>query len=167
MDKLKKIDIIRSKIIQQDDLKPILNRWRFKDQKIVFTNGCFDILHLGHLEYLASAADLANKLVIGLNTDQSVRRQGKGANRPLQDENSRALVLAALHFVDLVILFEEDTPLELIRQVQPDVLVKGADYAIEDIVGHEVVQAKGGEVKTISFIEGYSTTSIIEKAKTD
>ncbi len=151
----------------RDELSALLNRWRFKEQKIVFTNGCFDIIHRGHIEYLANASDLGHKLVIGLNTDASVQRQGKGKNRPLQDELSRATILAALHFVDLVVFFDEDTPLKLIESIQPDVLVKGADYAIEDIVGHEIVLQKGGEVKTISFIEGYSTSTIIEKAKTD
>lgn len=164
---LKQLKIIKHKIVSSEDLPLILNRWRFKERKVVFTNGCFDILHRGHIEYLAQASDLGDKLVLGLNTDASVKRQGKGNNRPLQDEKSRSLVLAALHFIDLVVLFDEDTPLKLIELIQPDILVKGADYAIEDIVGHEVVLEKGGEVKTISFIEGYSTSQIIEKAKTD
>jgi rfaE bifunctional protein nucleotidyltransferase chain/domain len=164
---LKQLEIINHKIVSSEDLALILNRWRFKEEKVVFTNGCFDIIHRGHIEYLAQAADLGDKLVLGLNTDASVKRQGKGKNRPLQDETSRSLVLAALHFVDLVVLFDEDTPLSLIELVQPDVLVKGADYAIEDIVGHEIVLKKGGEVSTINFLEGYSTSSIIEKAKTD
>ncbi|MAY84229.1 MAG: D-glycero-beta-D-manno-heptose 1-phosphate adenylyltransferase [Flavobacteriales bacterium] len=164
---MKQLQIIQNKIVARDELSALLNRWRFKEQKIVFTNGCFDIIHRGHIEYLANASDLGHKLVIGLNTDASVQRQGKGKNRPLQDELSRATILAALHFVDLVVFFDEDTPLKLIESIQPDVLVKGADYAIEDIVGHEIVLQKGGEVKTISFIEGYSTSTIIEKAKTD
>ena len=124
-------------------------------------------MHRGHIEYLSAAADQGHKLVIGLNTDDSVKRQNKGKNRPLQDQSSRELLLASLHFVDLVIPFEEDTPYELIKIVEPDVLVKGADYAIEDIVGHDIVQARGGEVRTIDFVDGYSTSSIIQKAKTD
>ena len=164
---LQQLEITRSKIIDPKDLDRLLNLWRLKDQKLVFTNGCFDIIHRGHIEYLSQAADLGDKLIIGLNTDDSVRRQAKGKNRPLQDEESRALVLASLHFVDLIILFDEDTPLELIKKVQPDVLVKGADYEIKDIVGHEIVQANGGKVERISFLEGYSTSKIVEKAKTD
>ena len=164
---LQKTEISQKKIVELEDLPRILNLWRFKSHKIVFTNGCFDILHRGHVEYLAEAADQGSKLIIGLNTDSSVKRQGKGKNRPLQDQDSRASILASLHFVDLIILFDEDTPLSLIELIQPDILVKGADYEIKDIVGHEVVQKNGGEVKRISFLEGYSTSSIIEKAKTD
>jgi len=164
---LQKTEISQKKIVELEDLPRILNLWRFKSHKIVFTNGCFDILHRGHVEYLAEAADQGSKLIIGLNTDSSVKRQGKGKNRPLQDQDSRASILASLQFVDLIILFDEDTPLSLIELIQPDILVKGADYEIEDIVGHEVVQKNGGEVKRISFLEGYSTSSIIEKAKTD
>ena len=141
-----------------------LSLWRFKDDKIVFTNGCFDILHKGHIEYLAKAASLGTKLVIGLNTDASVKRL-KGDSRPVNDENARALLLASLVFVDKVILFDTDTPRDLIDFVQPDVLVKGGDYKSEEIVGHDIVKAKGGEVITINFIEGYSTTSMIEKMK--
>ena len=141
-----------------------LSLWRFKDDKIVFTNGCFDILHRGHIEYLAKAASLGTKLVIGLNTDASVKRL-KGDSRPINDENARALLLASLVFVDKVILFDTDTPRDLIDFVQPDVLVKGGDYKSEEIVGHDIVKAKGGEVITINFIEGYSTTSMIEKMK--
>ena len=138
-----------------------LSMWRFKNDKIVFTNGCFDILHKGHIEYLAKAASLGTKLVIGLNTDASVKRL-KGDSRP---ENARALLLASLVFVDEVIFFDTDTPRDLIDFVQPDVLVKGGDYKSEEIVGHDIVKAKGGEVITINFIEGYSTTSMIEKMK--
>ena len=140
----------------------ILSLWRFKDDKIVFTNGCFDILHKGHIEYLAKAASLGTKLVIGLNTDDSVKRL-KGDSRPVNDENARALLLASLTFVDKVIFFNTDTPRDLIDFVQPDVLVKGGDYKPEEIVGYDIVKAKGGEVITIDFIEGYSTTATIEK----
>ena len=137
-----------------------LSLWRFKDDKIVFTNGCFDILH----EYLAKAASLGTKLVIGLNTDASVKRL-KGDSRPVNDENARALLLASLVFVDKVILFDTDTPRDLIDFVQPDVLVKGGDYKPEEIVGYDIVKAKGGEIVTLDFVEGYSTTSLIEKMK--
>lgn len=141
-----------------------LSLWRFKDDKIVFTNGCFDILHRGHIEYLAKAASLGTKLVIGLNTDASVKRL-KGDSRPINDENARALLLASLVFVDKVILFDTDTPRDLIDFVQPDVLVKGGDYKLEEIVGYDIVKAKGGEIVTLDFVEGYSTTSLIEKMK--
>lgn len=167
MSKLTQLQILQNKIASKEDLHWILNLWRFKGHRIVFTNGCFDIIHRGHIEYLAEAADLGDKLIIGLNSDTSMKLQGKGANRPLQDELSRSEIIASLQFVDLIVLFDSDTPYELIKLVQPDVLVKGADYKIEDIVGHDLVLNKGGEVKRISFIEGYSTTKIIEKAKKD
>lgn len=133
-----------------------------QNDKIVFTNGCFDILHKGHIEYLIKAASLGTKLVIGLNTDASVKRL-KGDSRPVNDEKARALLLASLIFVDEVILFDTDTPRDLIDFIQPDVLVKGGDYKTEEIVGYDIVKAKGGEVITLDFIEGYSTTSTIEK----
>ena len=155
---------IQSKIFPQanDDLGRLVAYWNFKNQKIVFTNGCFDILHRGHIDYLAKAADLGNALVIGLNTDASVSRL-KGAGRPVQDQDSRALVLAALRFVSAVVLFDEDTPYQLIKAVQPDLLVKGSDYKTDDIVGADIVKAKGGEVQTIDFLEGYSTSGIIRR----
>lgn len=162
---MKSLQILKNKIVEPAQLNQICARWSFLNEKIVFTNGCFDLVHRGHIDYLSKAADLGSKLIVGVNTDNSVRRLGKAENRPLQDEQSRALLLAALSFVDLVILFDEDTPLELITRVQPDVLVKGSDYAIEDIVGHEVVLAKGGEVVTIDFLPGYSTSSIVERAQ--
>ncbi len=144
------------------DAERTLSLWRFKNDKIVFTNGCFDILHKGHIEYLIKAASLGTKLVIGLNTDASVKRL-KGDSRPVNDEKARALLLASLIFVDEVILFDTDTPRDLIDFIQPDVLVKGGDYKTEEIVGYDIVKAKGGEVITLDFIEGYSTTSTIEK----
>ncbi|MDK2977354.1 MAG: D-glycero-beta-D-manno-heptose 1-phosphate adenylyltransferase [Bacteroidales bacterium] len=159
-----KLAVIQSKIIDIDQLGSRLAYWNFKNQKIVFTNGCFDILHRGHVEYLAQAANFGDILIIGLNTDDSVRKL-KGDSRPVQDQYARALLLASLHFVNAVIYFDEDTPYELIKRVQPDILIKGSDYHIEDIVGYDVVQKKGGQVKTIDFIPGYSTTSIIEKLK--
>ncbi|MDD4177257.1 MAG: D-glycero-beta-D-manno-heptose 1-phosphate adenylyltransferase [Bacteroidales bacterium] len=155
---------IQSKIFPQanDDLGRLVAYWNFKNQKIVFTNGCFDILHRGHIDYLAKAADLGNVLVVGLNADASVSRL-KGAGRPVQDQDGRALVLAALRFVSAVVLFDEDTPYQLIKAVQPDVLVKGSDYKTDDIVGADIVKAKGGSVQTIDFLEGYSTSGIIRR----
>ncbi len=159
-----KLNVIQSKIVDINDIEPLLTYWNLKSQKIVFTNGCFDILHRGHVEYLAQAANHGDVLVIGLNTDSSVKRL-KGNTRPVQDEYARAMLMASLHYVSAVIMFDEDTPYELIKKVQPDVLVKGSDYKVEDIVGYDVVKAKGGEVVTIDFIEGYSTSSIIDKLK--
>jgi len=157
---------IQSRIYSRNDesFSRLLACWRFKSQKVVFTNGCFDILHLGHIDYLSKAAELGDVLVVGLNTDDSVRRL-KGSSRPIQDEISRAMILSSLRFVDAVVFFGEDTPLELIRTVQPDVLVKGADYRPEEIVGYEIVTSKGGEISTISYLEGYSTTAIENKIK--
>ncbi|MCT4604211.1 MAG: D-glycero-beta-D-manno-heptose 1-phosphate adenylyltransferase [Marinifilum sp.] len=158
-----KLQLIKNKIItQKEDAFNLLQTWRFKEEKIVFSNGCFDIVHRGHLEYLASAASMGNKMIIGLNTDSSTQRL-KGPTRPINDEYSRALLLASLGFVDMVILFEEDTPYNLIDFVQPDILVKGSDYKAEDIVGYDIVKAKGGEIKTLDFIEGFSSTGIIKK----
>ncbi len=141
---------------------PMLNQWQQAGFKTVFTNGCFDILHRGHIDYLAQAADLADKLIVGLNTDQSVSRL-KGEHRPLQDEESRAHVMAALSFVDAVVLFDEDTPYELIKHVVPNILVKGADYKPEDIVGYDIVTQAGGHIQTIDFVPGYSTSAIEAK----
>jgi rfaE bifunctional protein nucleotidyltransferase chain/domain len=157
---------IAEKICQNHDaLKTKLVKWNEEGKQIVFTNGCFDLLHRGHVDYLAKAADLGDVLVIGVNTDASVSKL-KGPHRPIQDEQSRMQILASLGFVDAVILFDEDTPYNLIQMVQPDVLVKGSDYKPEDIVGYDIVTAKGGSVKTIDFIPGYSTSLIEKKIKT-
>ncbi|MEO6976961.1 MAG: D-glycero-beta-D-manno-heptose 1-phosphate adenylyltransferase [Mucilaginibacter sp.] len=145
-------------------LKATVTAWQKEGKKVVFTNGVFDLLHLGHVTYLAKAAELGDKLIIGLNADSSVKRI-KGEDRPINDQNNRAALLAALFFVDGVVLFEEDTPLNLISNLLPDILVKGADYTIDNIVGAKEVIANGGEVKTITFVEGYSSTSIINKIK--
>ncbi|MCD6178848.1 MAG: D-glycero-beta-D-manno-heptose 1-phosphate adenylyltransferase [Bacteroidales bacterium] len=161
---MSKLAKIKSKIQSQESLTVLLNKWEQQKKKIVFTNGCFDILHRGHIEYLSKAADLGDILFIGVNTDASVSKI-KGNNRPLQDEDSRLIILAALEFVDALILFDEETPLELIRKVQPHVLVKGADYKPEEIVGYDIVKARGGEIKTIEFLSGYSTTAIEQKIK--
>jgi rfaE bifunctional protein nucleotidyltransferase chain/domain len=156
------LDVLRNKILSGQALTRNLAIWRFKERKIVFTNGCFDVLHLGHIDYLAKAADLGHELIIGLNTDASVRRN-KGPQRPLQDQECRAMILASLGFVSAIVLFDEDTPYELIRLIQPDFLVKGADYKAEEIVGYDIVKAKGGEVVTLEFLPGYSTTRITQK----
>ena len=155
---------IKNKLLSHKDLEAKLRAWRSAQKTIVFTNGCFDILHRGHVEYLAQAADLGDVLVIGLNTDASVKRL-KGESRPVNDEQSRVLLLSALQFVDAVVLFDEDTPYELIKQVQPDVLVKGNDYKPEEIVGYDIVTAKGGKVLTINLVEGFSTTNIIRRMR--
>lgn len=138
--------------------------WQKQGGKIVFTNGCFDILHQGHVVYLSKTADFGNRLIIGLNTDDSVRRI-KGMNRPIVSEQERALLLASLGFVDMVVFFGEDTPYELIKALQPDVLTKGADYKTENIVGYDIVTQRGGNVETIVLEEGFSTTNVIEKIK--
>ncbi len=138
--------------------------WQKAGQKVVFTNGCFDLIHLGHVDYLEKARNLGDRLVLGLNTDSSVSRF-KGPERPLQDQNSRARVLASMQFIDLVVFFDEDTPKDLISALIPNILVKGSDYLAENIVGADVVKKNGGEVKTIDFVPGYSTTRIVEKIK--
>lgn len=164
---MNKLDIIKNKIITtKEDAYNTLQTWRFKEEKIVFTNGCFDIVHRGHLDYLASAASMGNKLIIGINTDASVNKL-KGPSRPIIDEYSRAFLLASLGFVDMVIYFGEQTPYDLIDFVQPDILVKGSDYNAEDIVGYDIVKDKGGEIKTLDFIEGFSSTGIINKIKSE
>jgi len=154
------LEVTQNKIFDQSLLKNRIAMWRFLNEKIVFTNGCFDILHRGHIEYLSAAHDKGNVLVIGLNSDASVKRI-KGEGRPVLDEASRAMALASLRFVDAVVVFDEDTPLDLIKLVQPDVLVKGGDYNEETIVGADVVKARGGEVVVIPLTEGYSTSSIL------
>jgi D-glycero-beta-D-manno-heptose 1-phosphate adenylyltransferase len=157
--------IIEQKILSGEDLRHRLNLWRFFGKKIVFTNGCFDILHRGHVDYLSKARDLGDVLVVGVNTDASIKRLNKSPERPINTEQTRAFILASSMLVDVVVIFDEDTPLDLIKIVQPDVLVKGADYKPEEIVGADVVKAKGGEVVTIELTQGFSTTSLIQKIK--
>jgi rfaE bifunctional protein nucleotidyltransferase chain/domain len=152
------------KISDLPTLKGKVLAWQSEGKRVVFTNGVFDLLHIGHITYMAKASELGDKLIIGLNSDSSVKRI-KGDDRPVNDQDSRAALLAALFFVDAIVLFEEDTPLNLISTLLPDILVKGADYAIENIVGAKEVIANGGEVKTIDFVEGYSSTSIIQKMR--
>jgi len=153
---------IPDKILTLSDLQKRLAQWRLLDKSVVFTNGCFDILHAGHIASFTEAAKHGDILIIGLNADSSI--QGlKGPNRPVNDENARALLLASLVMVDAVVLFSEPTPLELILSIKPDVLVKGGDYKIEDIVGGKEVKGWGGKVVINPIIEGFSTTSIINK----
>jgi len=157
--------VIKNKIVKRgEELDKFLKMWKLQNKKIVFTNGCFDILHKGHVEYLSKASNFGDVMVLGLNSDSSVKRL-KGESRPLQDESSRAMVMASLQVIDLVVVFDEDTPYGLIKEVQPDVLVKGADYKPENIVGYDILIAKGGEVKTVDLTDGYSTTSVIQKMK--
>lgn len=156
---------ISNKIHDNQSLNLKLHDWGLAKRKIVFTNGVFDLLHLGHIDYLSKAKDNGDILIVGVNSDKSVLHLGKGDNRPITDEKSRLTIIAALEFVDAVMLFDEDTPLELIKIVQPDVLVKGSDYKPEDIVGYDVVMAKGGTIKTIELLPGYSSTAIEQKIK--
>ncbi|MEA5139559.1 D-glycero-beta-D-manno-heptose 1-phosphate adenylyltransferase [Arcicella rigui] len=153
-----------NKIVSLGEAIERVKAWQSKGEKIVFTNGCFDIVHLGHIDYLEKARNLGNRLVLGLNTDASVKRL-KGESRPVVNEYARARMMSAFEFVDAVVLFDEPTPLTLIEEVKPDILVKGDDYTVETIVGADFVIGKGGEVKTIPLVKGYSTTSLIEKIK--
>ena len=170
---MSRLTYLQSKIVGPEEAKRKVLSWQLKGEQVVFTNGCFDILHKGHVTYLAQAAQEGERLVIGLNTDVSVKAQGKGEERPLNSEDARAVVLAALGFVDLVVLFGEDTPFDLIRILEPDVLAKGADYDPAEtdpksrkyIVGSDVVLKKGGKVIAIPLVEGFSTTSIVKKMK--
>lgn len=152
------------KISTLEDFLEIRRELKEKGKKLVFSNGCFDIVHLGHIDYLQKARNLGDFLVLGLNSDKSVRML-KGEGRPIIDEASRARLMASMEFIDAVILFDDLTPEELINAILPDILVKGDDYLIKDIVGSNVVIEHGGEVKTISLVEGYSTSKIIEKIK--
>lgn len=153
---------IESKIQSEAQILKTVAQWRNQGESIVFTNGCFDLLHFGHLHYLADARDQGNRLIVGLNSTASVRRL-KGANRPINDELTRAHLLAALAFVDAVVVFDEDTPFQLIEAVMPDVLVKGGDWKPEQIVGSDLVLNAGGKVLSLPFVEGYSTTNIEQK----
>lgn len=167
------LEIVLNKIFSGESLLIEVENWKSQNKQIVFTNGVFDILHRGHIEYLAQAAGFGDKFIVAVNSDNSVKRLGKGDGRPLQDENSRALIIAAIAFVDAVIIFDEETPLGLITKIKPDVLIKGGDYdpAVIDsshkkyIVGSDIIIQNGGAVKVIPFVEGYSTTKIEEKIK--
>lgn len=157
-----KLELIQNKIYKLSELKLIVNQWKMLSKKVVFTNGCFDIIHRGHNTYLLEAAAFGNKLIVAVNSDESVRKL-KGNNRPIVDEYSRAFNLACHTYIDAVILFDEDTPLNLINEFQPDVLIKGGDYTIDTIVGAQEVLNYGGQVEIIPFLEGYSSTNIIDK----
>ena len=149
---------MNNKLIERSKLDNLLSEYRKENKKIVFTNGCFDILHRGHIEYLQKARELGDLLVLGLNSDNSVKRL-KGNDRPINNETDRAIVLSDLECINYISIFDEDTPLELIKIVKPDILVKGGDYKIEDVVGREFAK----ETVLIDFVDGYSTTNIIKK----
>ena len=166
-----RLDYITEKIVSIEEAKRRISMWHMRNDVVCFTNGCFDILHLGHITYLAKAASLGKRLIVAVNSDDSVRLLNKAPNRPINNEQARMLVVAALGCVDLVVVFNEQTPFELINELLPDILIKGADYDAEEtnknhpkyIIGSDVVKANGGKVETISFLEGYSTTAILEK----
>ncbi|NNF01935.1 MAG: D-glycero-beta-D-manno-heptose 1-phosphate adenylyltransferase [Bacteroidia bacterium] len=153
-----------SQIMSWDLVRNKTRLWRFADKKIVFSNGVFDLLHAGHVDYLAKAASFGDKLIVGINSDDSVSRL-KGPLRPVNPENARCLLIAALEFVDAVTIFTEDTPYELIKAIMRDVLVKGADYKEDEIVGYDIVKQNGGEVKTIELLDGFSSTLMMEKIR--
>ncbi|MBA2407694.1 MAG: D-glycero-beta-D-manno-heptose 1-phosphate adenylyltransferase [Chitinophagales bacterium] len=156
---------IKEKIVEWPLLKKMLAVWRFKNQKIVFTNGCFDLIHQGHIHLLTTAGSFGDVLIVGLNTDASIAKMKPG--RPIQDQRSRSLIMASFAFVDGVILFDEETPYELIEKIQPDVLVKGGDYKPEDVVGKEYVEKHGGKVELVNYAEGFSTTNMLLKITGD
>ena len=156
-------DKIESKLFHLNDLLKRIEFWRRLGDKIVFTNGCFDILHQGHARLLASCSEMGERLVIGLNSDTSVKRL-KGEGRPVNDQQSRAVLLAALQFTDAIVIFEEDTPETLIHAIKPDILVKGGDWKTEEIAGSSFVKSYGGQVKVVPYLNGFSTTGIIELA---
>ena len=168
---INRTDYLGGKIVSLAEAQQHMEVWKLTGKKVVFTNGVFDILHKGHVTYLAQAAQRGNRMVVGLNADASVKRLGKGEERPINDQVARATVLAALSSVDLVVLFDDDTPLDLIRELQPNVLAKGADYDPNEtessskkyIVGSDLVKANGGEVVAIPLVDGFSTTGIISK----
>ncbi len=161
---LNKLELIQNKIYNLETLSRLVNQWHMLSKKVVFTNGCFDITHQGHNTYLLQAAEYGNKMIVAVNSDSSVRKL-KGEKRPVVDQYSRAFNLACNTYIDAVIIFDEDTPLSLINTLKPDVLVKGGDYTIDTIVGAKEVLNYGGKVEIIPFLDGYSTTSIIEKMK--
>lgn len=164
---------LKNKIVTTEEAVRRMGIWHNTGMKVVFTNGCFDILHKGHVTYLIQASDLGNRLVVGLNSDASVKKQGKPDNRPINDEDARAIVLAGIGAVDLVVIFDEETPLELIKTLQPDIVAKGSDYDAEErdpsskkyIVGADIMDKTGGKIVAIPLVEGFSTTEIISKIK--
>jgi len=170
---MSRLTYLEGKIVSIEDAKRLTALWHLKGDKVVFTNGCFDILHKGHVTYLAQAAELGDRMIVAINTDKSVQEQGKGDDRPINAEDARAIVLAGLGFVDLVVFFEEQTPQKAIEIIVPDVLVKGADYDPNEkdpqskkyIVGSDVVFKNGGKVIAIELVEGFSTTAILNKLR--
>lgn len=162
--KVDKNEKMRSKIVDREEALSMLSIWHYMGLKVVFTNGCFDVIHKGHVDYLSRASSLGERMIVGLNTDKSVSNL-KGPSRPIQDERSRAEIVASMFFVDAVVMFDEETPYELINFLKPDILVKGSDYSIDNIIGADVVMANGGRVETMDFVDGYSTTNIINKIK--
>ncbi len=162
---MNKLEVLQSRVITKERLAHELMQWRFKNKTIVFTNGVFDLLHRGHVTYLAQAAELGDVLILGINSDASAKKLNKGSTRPLQDEQSRALIVASMHLVTNVVIFDEETPAELIKLVKPDILVKGGDWKPEQIVGYDTVKAYGGQVLSINFVPGFSTTGIEQKIK--
>ena len=154
-----------TKVVSRERLLSSLAGERAQGKRIVFTNGCFDLMHVGHTRYLQAARALGDALVVGVNSDSSVRRLEKGQDRPIVPEAQRAEVLAAMSCVDFVVIFDESDPLELIRAVQPDVLVKGGDWAIDRIIGRDIVEARGGMVKTIPLVPGLSTTGLLQRIR--
>jgi len=159
---MKNADIVQQKIYSLADISKETGRWKFLQKKVAFTNGCFDILHEGHIFSLSQAAKEGDVLIVGINSDASTKRL-KGPSRPINNEHSRALLIAALVMVDAVVIFEEDTPLEIIKTIMPDTIVKGGDYTIEQVVGAKEVMANGGNVVINPIVQGFSTTGIIEK----
>jgi len=151
-----------NKLLTFDEALKKVTQWKTKGGKVVFSNGCFDIIHAGHVDYLEKAKQKGDYLIVGLNSDNSVRRI-KGKDRPIVDEVSRSRVLTALAFVDAVVMFDEDTPIELIKAIMPDILVKGKDYDISNIIGADIVLQNGGKVETIELTKGLSTTNVINK----
>ena len=170
---MSRLNYLKAKIVDAREAQLLINSWKFKGDKVVFTNGCFDILHQGHVVYLAKAAEMGDKMIVALNSDQSVRNQNKSPERPINPEDSRAIVLAGLGFIDLVVIFDAETPKEIIEFLNPDVLVKGADYDANEtdpnskkyIVGSDFVRKNNGIVQVVELEQGFSTTSIIEKMK--
>ncbi|MDX2359732.1 MAG: adenylyltransferase/cytidyltransferase family protein [Crocinitomicaceae bacterium] len=168
-----RLEHLQSKIVDHKAALQRMYKWKMQGHKVVFTNGCFDLLHTGHVSYLSEAADRGNRMVVALNTDASVKRQGKGDDRPVNNEDARAIVIAGLSAVEMVVFFDDDTPLELIKRLNPDVLAKGADYDPDEtdtssktyIVGSDFVKSNGGEVVAIPLVEGFSTTAVIEKLR--
>lgn len=170
---MSRLEYLNNKITDAQQARHLINGWKMKGQKVVFTNGCFDILHQGHVVYLAKAAEMGDRMIVAINSDASIKAQNKGPERPINPQEARSIVLAALGFVDLVVIFDSKTPLDLIEFLQPDVLVKGADYDPEEIdvlskkyiVGSDFVKKHNGSVKVVELEAGFSTTSIIEKLK--